>query len=67
MEVGALVAMGMFVAGLIYHAGRMSARLDGVEAAVTRVEATMHKELADIKAMLVSLVGRRRDDHEGEG
>jgi hypothetical protein len=29
---GALVGLGIFVAGLIYHAGRMAARVDALEA-----------------------------------
>lgn len=64
MQQATLVTLTLFVAGLIYHAGRMSARLEHVESAVKELKRDIDTKLAEIQGLLRALVGRRHDDLE---
>lgn len=60
VEQGALVALSLFIIGLVYHAGRMSARLDGVERAVVEARVEVRRELGELKDMMRAAIGERR-------
>lgn len=66
LQQGAIVTLGIFVAGLIYHAGRMSARLDGVERAVIEAREEVRRELHGIREMLQGALGGRRRLNQDE-
>lgn len=51
-----VIALGVFVAGLIYHAGQLSQRLSTVERDTDRV----YGELRSIKSGLDQLIGAKR-------
>ena len=64
VPIGAIVTLVIFIAGLIYHAGRQSARLDGVEKAVERYGAELTKRLDEIQAMVRAAISERRNWRE---
>ena len=66
IEQGVLVTLGIFVAGLVYHAGRMSARLESTERSIEKLEREVRGGIAELKAMLTPFVGRRHDDPRDE-
>ncbi len=60
LQQGALVTLTIFVAGLIYNAGRHSARLEAVEKALDTLRVEIRNELAELKDMLRASIGERR-------
>ena len=64
IEQGVLVTLGLFLIGLVYHAGRVSARLDNVERRVAEFSVEVRGELTEIKAMLRAAISERRNWRE---
>lgn len=55
-----VVTLVLFIAGLVYHAGRMSARLDNLERAIERQGASVERQLGELSALVRSAIGERR-------
>ena len=71
LQQGALVALTMFVAGLIYHAGRLSERVDGhtndiraLRSSLQELKAELRTDLAELKAMIRASLAERRSWRE---
>lgn len=58
-------AVWLFVAGLIYQAGRLSQRVDNLTERIAALENELRRELAEIKGMLLPIARRRHGDPEG--
>ena len=61
VQVGAFVTLVIFVAGLIYNAGRQAERLAQAEIAIREIKDEIRHELGEMKAMLRAAVGERRN------
>ena len=64
MQQGAIIALAIFVVGLIYHAGRISERIDGIRVDLNRAEKSMQAQMSELKEMLRAAIGERRNWRE---
>lgn len=60
IEQGTIVTLAMFVAGLIWHAGRMSQRVDDLQRQVKDMAKDLRADIGDLKGLLRAVISEGR-------
>lgn len=55
-------AVFIFMAGIIFQAGRFTGRLDAITERVSKLESDVRREMAELKGILIPVARRRYDD-----
>lgn len=61
MQQTAIVALVIFIAGLVYHAGRMSVRVERLEADAIQTRTEFTRAVENLERMLRAAISERRN------
>jgi CHASE1-domain containing sensor protein len=60
IEQSTVVALTLFVIGLVYHAGRQAQRIDDIERRFTELAKALREDIADLNGLLRAVIGEWR-------
>ena len=60
IEQSTVVALTLFVIGLVYHAGRQAQRIDDIERRFTELAKALREDIADLNGLLRAVIAEHR-------